>query len=663
MRAAFACILFTASLFAVAQDSYLFVRNHPDNDSSNGTIELKWFSKPFINEEGFYVYRREAGSSNWNLLTPTPVLKLPTIDSRYIREDNELEFFEDIINNSPEDLQEDFMLFNVVLKSFQSNPFAEFIGIYFQDESAQIGKTYQYKVTRLSEANEILVAESKIIPAGLYKKDSGVEGVEVFQKGREVNINWLQAQEKFYAVNIYQRDYTGFESKLNEKPVMLSMVPDSTGKLIYPRPMFRKRGFEENQRYTFYLEGLDYFGETTGISESVSLVFDDTTPPLAPYDLEGDADSMRVTLKWHLIPDADLKELNVFRSRKSEGPFEKVSQTTLSLSDTVYSEILTLPGPYYYFIEAADHAGNISKSERAFVEVQDVNPPSPPEELVIEADTGKFRLRWKANLESDLWGYYVFRTVDNTAQADYLLMNADPLDTNFYEQVLPKNVKNEFYYYVIAVDTSFNRSKPSAFAVSTLPDVTPPEKPFIKQISYNSEGIVVEWISNVDEDLAGYNIYRSDSTVNPSFQQLNVNLLQPSTFRYTDRSASKNSSYLYQLMALDSVGNKSLYSDPVYARHYKEERVSEQLTLNLKSKRRKLTNRLEWNSITSTDIKGYILFRGSNKRTIKPYSDIITNTTTFTDKVEKDSNYFYQVRAYTRIGQVIYSPIIEYESR
>lgn len=662
MKAAFTFIFTSVLFWASAQQSFVFVRNHPNNLNTKTSIELKWFSSEFINDEGFYVYRREIGAGTWSLLTSAPVLRSGGIPNQYLREDEELQFFVDVINQSPEDLQEEFVLLNVILKSFQSNPFAKFLGIYFEDGTAVAGTDYQYRVMRLTGGKEFEVGTSDIIKAGPYAKNAAVKGVEVYQEGKEIAINWEQDEKLFYAVNIYQEDPSGVAVKLNQKPVMLSMVPDSAGRMAYPRPMFRKRGFQENQRYIFYLEGLDYFGETTEVSDSVNLIFDDTTPPPAPYGLDGKADSMRVKLHWNQDLVADFKGYNVFRSIRSNGDYEKVNRTILTFNDSTYSERIKVPGPYYYYVEAVDHADNRSRSDLAFVEVQDVTPPLPPEGLTIESDTGRFRLKWKPNDEPDLMGYYLFRTVDNNSKDDYLLMNAEPLDTSYFEQVLPENVKNEFYYYLVAVDTSYNRSKPSGYATSSLPDVTPPEKPFIKLVDYTNEGIVVEWSPNVEDDLAGYHIYRADSNANASYTRLDVNVLQPVTFRYIDRSAVANKDYLYRLRSIDEAGNLSAYSDPAFARYYQEEVVEEALSLKLKHKKRKRTNRLEWNAITSTEIKGYMLFRGRSKRTMKPYTELLKDKTIYTDKVDKDTEHFYQVRAYTQAGQVIYSPIIEYES-
>ncbi|WP_147302883.1 fibronectin type III domain-containing protein [Marinoscillum furvescens] len=635
-----------------AQQSYLFSRNHPENLQEHSAIELKWFSKDIFNSEGFNIYRRTPGNASWKKLNPSPIIKKSGIPQNVLAQDDELTFFVEVAN-SPEDLEREPVLqLNLLLKSFESTPFADFLGIYWIDYDVQSGYSYEYRVTQLASGNEINIGTTSIV-AGPYQKDASVEGVEVYQQRKIVEINWEQQPERFYAVNIYYQQEGGERIKANNEPVMLSMVPDSVGNLVYPNPMYKLGGLEEQTSYQVTLEGVDYFGATTELSDPITLTLDDVTPPDMPKGLEGVADTLEVKLQWENPKAPDLKGVNVLRSRFSEGPFEQVNKDLLGVDIQTYQEKLSIPGPYYYKIEALDHANNVSHSNRAFVDVQDVIPPNKPSGLTITSDTGRFVLQWKANIEPDLQGYLLFRTVDADTPGEYLLLTADPLDTNFFEQQLPENVKNEFYYYVVAVDTSFNRSPPSDFATAVLPDVTPPEQPFIEQITYTAEGVVVHWTSNVEPDLAGYHIYRSDSS-QQNFIQVNQRLLPSYSFRYIDRSAEANEDYFYRLSAVDSTGNESNYSVPAFARNQVLEPVEASLELSLKTKKRKKINKLQWNEL-KVPVKGYIVYRGTTERSIKPISGIIKNQTEYTDHVKKGDAYFYQVRAYTPSGEVIYS--------
>ena len=422
--------------------------------------------------------------------------------------------------------------------------------------------------------------------------------------------------------------------------------------------MFRASGFEEKRTYSFILEGVDYFGEPISLSEPVTITFDDTTPPPTPTEVKGRADSLRVHLHWQqeLVPD--FKGFNVYRSSKSTGPFRIVNQEMLSVEVRDFREKLSIPGPYYYTVEAIDHSNNAVRSVPAFVEAQDVFPPVKPQDLMISSDTGQFILKWSMNSEADLLGYYVYRTVNSHNKGNYVLMNGDPIDTNVFVQRLPEVVKNDFYYYIVALDTSFNRSPDSEFATAVLPDVTPPEEPFIERIEYSKEGISIIWTQNVEVDLTGYNVFRKDSLGGEEIQ-VNVDLLPGFSFRYIDRSARPNQDYHYSVRAYDTSGNASATTNYSKAYWHQDVQIAEELSLKIKTRKRRKVNQLEWNTIERSGIKGYIVFRGPSERVVKPLSGILRSQFSFTDKVDKGAEYFYQVRAYTTSGQVIASDIIE----
>ena len=658
-----AVIFFSIIFFeSYGQESFVFVRNHPANSVGNFSIEVKWYHAGTLFGKRFSVYRRKAGLSDWQLVSANPVTRLESLPDSLVKQDGDLEFFIDVINQaSTEELEDDFLKLNLLLKSFESNEFAWFLGIYYEDTEVEPGISYEYKIAVLNGSQETVLGQSRPIEAGAYQRTVEVQGLEVVQEGRVINFNWIQDANLYYAYNIHEIDSIGSTNKLNNQPLMLSMQPDSSGVMVYPRPMFKKRGSIEGASYSYYIEGVDYFGELSRPSSRVNITIDDITPPPPPLNVSGKADSLRVTLKWEQEGAEGLKGYTIYRSAKSEGEFVPVNNGLIPAGRSSYHETLQVPGPYYYKIEAQDHSGNKSLSEMAFVEAQDVFPPSQPIDLVIKSDTGRLYLTWRQNEESDLAGYLLYRTVDQNDSDHYVLLNAEPLDTNYYEQRLPKNVKNDFFYFLVAIDSSYNRSKPSAVATAVLPDVVAPEPPTIMQIGYSEEGIIVNWIRNVDEDLAGYHLYRSAS-LNSDGVQVNQATIAKNSFRFVDRTAMGNKQYYYRLEAIDSSGNISPLSEPAYAFRREELLLEAQLTVKLKSQKRKKINRLEWSEIDPKLIRGYVVFRGESERSIKPITALLASTN-FVDKDLKKEAYVYQVRAYSIPGKVIISDTVEWEVR
>jgi fibronectin type 3 domain-containing protein len=72
-----------------------------------------------------------------------------------------------------------------------------------------------------------------------------------------------------------------------------------------------------------------------------------------------------------------------------------------------------------------------------------------------------------------------------------------------------------------------------------------------------SASIELTWAINTEPDLAGYNVYRSESADVPG-QRLNNDLLSAPTFR--DMSVMLGKSYFYRVGAVDQSGNESALS-------------------------------------------------------------------------------------------------------
>jgi hypothetical protein len=642
-------ILLSISSVAIAQETRVLTELDKQSTSSNPVIQVKWYSGDVIYAEGVNIYRREAGTLNWEKLNPSPIMKKKTIPPASISGDPDMADFAEMVNTAtPAELKQEMLLFNLLVKSFQSNIFSDFMGIYFRDVTVKNGTTYEYKVSKLKSGREIPIGVTVPILAESYKPAPPITNIQIAQDGKRITLSWDHEHERYYAVNIYRRSSKeSIATKLNTQPIVLTEVTDSAGNVGYAKPMFAENlRLKEGEVYYYQLSGAGFFEQETALSEPVKVEFKDVTPPPAPQNLEAKADSMKVNLRWENVPVEDLKELRIYRSVKSDGPYDVISNGVLPISSNAMRDSVRVPGPYYYFVASVDHAGNEGHSNLMFVEAQDVMPPAKPLGLVLKSDTGKIALTWRKGNEPDLAGYYIYRTVDGHTKKNYVLLNAEPLNADRFEQKLPKNVKNTFFYFIVAVDTSYNRSIASDFVSGKMPDILAPEKPFIKDISYDAGNVVVEWLRNVDPDLAGYHLYRSDTAM--KFSRVNVNMLGRETFRYTDRSTEPNTDYYYYLVASDSTGNTSIPSKQVYARRVVEDIVPEgKITLKIKSNKKKKKSALSWeHKEISAAVSGYVVFRGENESDLKPITGLI-QTKNYTDvTTENNPAYYYQVRAY-----------------
>ncbi|XOV80711.1 MAG: endonuclease [Aestuariibacter sp.] len=88
-------------------------------------------------------------------------------------------------------------------------------------------------------------------------------------------------------------------------------------------------------------------------------------------------------------------------------------------------------------------------------------------------------------------------------------------------------------------------------------DTTPPATPTNLSATGGSGLVELAWTANQESDLAGYNVYRSDS-LNGTYTKLNSGLINTSA--YTDESVTASTTYFYKVSAVDTSSNESTLS-------------------------------------------------------------------------------------------------------
>jgi endonuclease I/fibronectin type 3 domain-containing protein len=91
-------------------------------------------------------------------------------------------------------------------------------------------------------------------------------------------------------------------------------------------------------------------------------------------------------------------------------------------------------------------------------------------------------------------------------------------------------------------------------------DTTAPNQVTGLSASSTSNSVSLDWYSNTESDLAGYNVYRSTSSTG-SFSKINSSLIVNSA--YQDNSVSSSTNYYYRVTASDTSGNESVDSNSI----------------------------------------------------------------------------------------------------
>jgi flagellar hook assembly protein FlgD len=223
------------------------------------------------------------------------------------------------------------------------------------------------------------------------------------------------------------------------------------------------------------------------------------------------------------------------------------------ISEPSYQDSNLHDGNYTYTVTAVDYYGFESMpSEATTAAVGDVIPPAAPQNLSATASGSDVTLNWASNTEPDLSGYNVYR---KTAQG-WLKIKSSLVTANAYTDT---NLLNGTYTYrVTAVDIVGNESLPSNEAI-TLVSAVVLQPPLNLHVNPVPEGKTLNISWEYSGDLpSGYNLYRSTTPGGP-YTKVNSSAITATS--YLDTGLTNGLTYYYVVVAVDSIGNESVYSN------------------------------------------------------------------------------------------------------
>ena len=308
--------------------------------------------------------------------------------------------------------------------------------------------------------------------------------------------------------------------------------------------------------------------EEIGISSIIKVEKYERIDP--PEDIEIKAGDKQVLIKWK--PDKlRFYGVNIFRRRENQQEFVKMNPIpiitskrkgpdgVLAYADIFFTDDSLNNGvTYYYKIAGIDYFSRNSKYSKIYkVTPKDQTAPPSPKFLRNDVDLLNVTLTWENVYAPDIKGINVYRSLHH--DRDFIRVNKLLLNVNTNEYIDIVEKPGKYYYYVSAVDSSGNEAS-SFLTMANVLDIYPPAKPKGLYSVADTGKITLYWLPNTEEDLMGYQIYRTiDRDNKKRYVLLNANPVNDTTYIDSLPLSAKNK-FHYRVAAVDSAINRSEFS-------------------------------------------------------------------------------------------------------
>lgn len=309
--------------------------------------------------------------------------------------------------------------------------------------------------------------------------------------------------------------------------------------------------------YFYTVSAVDGAGNVGPRSSSASV----TTKGLAtPSNLQASSGVQKITLSWNANSEPELTGYQVLRF---DNPTDATPNATFSSILTTYVDTPVTAGQTFVYRIRAVGVNNLESDLSNFASAQANEAPPilvAPSNVRATGSIGRITVTWSANTEAELTGYRVLKYTDPSQST--ALATFSTVQTTFVDSPLAQG--QTFVYRVQAVGTNNVASDLSLFAsATTLVDDSAPgtPSPFAAQLS-GSTTIQLSWSAPRKDSnggdltgMSGFIIYRATGTASGGLVALAS--IDSTRRTYEDGGLDFNTTYYYQISAVDSRGNES----------------------------------------------------------------------------------------------------------
>ncbi len=432
-------------------------------------------------------------------------------------------------------------------------------GTAFLDREVSAGKTYQYRVVKMTgntrvwerTSNTVSYPAEPDIPKPVFKNKQ--------ESGSQIVLQWsVTGQKSLNSFLIYRRVF-GKGDFLRLNAARGFSVSRDTIYLIAVDASVQNPAL-----YEYFVKPLDIYGNSGPASDVISAgTIGSAGSPVPEYFRAGGGEKdHQVKLSWKFNETVHLRSIEVFRSASFDNGYIRIVR--LAPGDTSFTDVVPVANEnFWYYLVAAGPTGISLPSAK--VSAMFRNPgekPLPPSETGAESIAGGVRIYW-SYYEPHAKGFYVYRYIYANAEYEQI-SGLIPANSEIYSFTdSSKYLRgNEIYRYSVRTVNDVDLLSDFSESASASPGLKAVVgSPMNLRINKISNGIVLVWddMRETEPVLLGYKVFRKTDG-DTRYSLLPNDTLRNERNYYRDTTHLAGKTYTYYVSAIDFYGNESAAS-------------------------------------------------------------------------------------------------------
>jgi len=430
------------------------------------------------------------------------------------------------------------------------------LGTAFFDTEVDAGKTYRYRVAKISGRDRVWERTSN--SAG-YPAESTLPAPQFSSKqefASQVVVRWhVPVGSSLNSFLVYRRIFGKDEYKRLDIARGFNISQDTVYLIAADTAV------QNPALYEYYIRPLDIYGNSGPESEVISAgTLGSVSYPVPDYfNARGGEKDHRVELSWKFGETAYLRNIEVYRSKSYDEGYMRIAR--LSPGDTSFTDIVPVANEnFWYYLICGGPNGNSPPSAKVSAMFRNSGEkPLPPEETGAESIKNGIKVYWSCH-EPYAKGFYVYRYIYETAEFEQVsgLIPAGAEIYNFVDTARFLQGNDVYRYAVRTVNDVDQLSDFSESASASPGKKATVGSPMNLRITRTDKGVLLVWddMRPSEPVLLGYKVFRKEDPDGP-YSLLSGDTLRNDQNYYSDTTLLTGKGYRYTVTAIDFYGNES----------------------------------------------------------------------------------------------------------